>query len=203
MYQLPYFTEPDEEVILDFMQKNSFALISGILNEKVVTTHIPIEVEKIDGKIVLSGHIMKGTNHHKAFLENENVLIVFSGAHCYVSASWYEKKAVASTWNYMDVQVQGKIKFTDTKGTLEIIEKITDKYEGLESEATFKSMSSDYLLKNVEAIIGFYIEVVSVENTFKLSQNKNLYIRKNIIANLEKLGDVNSKMIAEEMKKRL
>lgn len=36
-------------------------------------------------------------------------LVIFTGPHCYVSASWYVTKNVASTWNYMDVHAKGKI----------------------------------------------------------------------------------------------
>ena len=38
--------------------------------------------------------MMKNTDHHKAFAQNENVLVIFTGPHCYVSASWYVKKEV-------------------------------------------------------------------------------------------------------------
>ena len=129
MYKLPYFTETDEEKVFEFMQKNTFSLITGIYKDFPVATHVPLEVKRKNGKIIFTGHIMKGTDHHKAFLENENVLVIFSGPHCYVSASWYVKKNVASTWNYMDVHAKGKIRFTDEEETKKIIEDITNKYE--------------------------------------------------------------------------
>ncbi len=129
MYKFPYFTEPDEEKIFAFMQKNTFSLITGIYDNFPVATHVPLEVKRQNDKIIFTGHIMKGTDHYKAFLENENVLVIFSGPHCYVSASWYVTKNVASTWNYMDVHAKGKIRFTDDEETKKIIEDITNKYE--------------------------------------------------------------------------
>lgn len=113
MYKLPYFTDTDDQKFVEMMQKNPFAFITGILNGFPVATHIPLQVEKQNATLILTGHIMTGTDHHKAFLQNENVLVIFTGPHCYVSASWYVKKNVASTWNYMDVQIKGKVKFTD------------------------------------------------------------------------------------------
>ena len=56
---------------------------------------------------------MNETDHYKTFLKNENVLVIFNGPHCYVSASWYVKKNIASTWNYMTVHAKGKLKLTD------------------------------------------------------------------------------------------
>ena len=113
MYKTSYFTETDDKKIFDFMQKNPFAIIAGIQDDFPVSTHIPMEVKKINDKIILRGHIMKNSDHYRAFSLNENVLVIFTGPHCYVSASWYVTKNAASTWNYMDVHARGKIKFTD------------------------------------------------------------------------------------------
>ena len=56
---------------------------------------------------------MKKQDHTNAFLKNPDALVVFSGAHTYVSASWYENKQIASTWNYQSVQASGMIHFQD------------------------------------------------------------------------------------------
>ena len=49
MYKFPYFTEPDEEKVFEFMQKNPFAIITGIHNNFPVATHVPLEIKK-EGK---------------------------------------------------------------------------------------------------------------------------------------------------------
>lgn len=203
MYKFPYFTETDEEEVFAFMQKTTFALITGIYNNALVATHVPLEVKKINNKLIFTGHIMKGTDHHKAFLQNENVLVIFSGPNCYVSASWYVNKNVASTWNYMDVHAKGKIKFTSHAETKKIIENITDKYEQPKSEAAFNKLPIEYVEKLSKAIVGFNIEVLSIDNVFKLSQNHEEVTRKQIIEHLKILNDYNSNGIAKEMEKRL
>jgi transcriptional regulator len=203
MYKLPYFTEKNSEKVFEFMKKNPFAVITGIYNDFPVATHVPLEIKKIGDKIILTGHIMKATDHYKAFSENQNVLVIFSGPHCYISASWYIQKNVASTWNYMDVHAKGKIQFTDEEGTKKIIENITDQYEKSDSAAAFNKLPKDYVERLSTAIAGFNIEVESVENTFKLSQNHDLETRKQIIENLRKLSDHNSLEIANQMEKLL
>ena len=203
MYKLPYFTEKNPEKVFEFMKKNSFAIITGVYSGFPVATHVPLEIKKIDEKIILTGHIMKATDHYKAFLENQNVLVIFSGPHCYVSASWYVKKNVASTWNYMDIHVKVKIQFTDGEGTKKIIENITDQYEKSDSAAAFNKLPKDYVERLSTAIAGFNIEVESVDNTFKLSQNHDPETRRQIIENLRKTGNDNSLQIANEMEKLL
>ena len=203
MYNLPYFTEDNEELVFDFMQKNPFVNIVGYDGAYPVGTHVPVDVKKEEGKIVLTGHVMKHTTHHKAFLQNENVLVIFNGPHCYVSASWYTKKDVASTWNYIDVQAQGKITFHDAEQTKKIIHHLTDKYETSGSEAAFDKLPHEYVDRLVKAITGFTIEISDVENVFKLSQNRDVQSRENIIGKLMETGDAGANAIALEMKKRL
>ena len=202
MYKLPYFTEENEDAVFDFMHKNSFAIITGILEHKPVATHVPLDIKRDGGTIIFTGHMMKNTDHYKAFCQNENVLVIFTGPHCYVSASWYVKKQVASTWNYIDVHAHGKIKFTDEEQTKRIIESLTNKYELPGSPAAFNKLPQDYIDRLVKAIIGFTIEISTVANVFKLSQNHDSKTRESIIENLLDRSDANSNSIAMEMEKR-
>jgi transcriptional regulator len=202
MYSLPYFTEKDADKVIAFMKENSFAIITGSGEQYPAVTQIPLEViVNGDGKIILSGHLMKNTDNHKAFEKNNNVLVIFNGPHCYVSASWYNNPQSASTWNYMTVHAQGTIHFTDDEGTYEAIKSVTNQYEGTDTVAAFNNMSREYIDKMLKAIVGFTIEVATVENVFKLSQNKTTDEQLNIIDQLTRRGDENSKLIAGEMKK--
>jgi transcriptional regulator len=204
MYKIPYFTENELQLVIDFMKQNSFALITGLGKEYPVATQIPLEVEEKEGKVFLSGHLMKKTDHHIAFEANENVLVVFTGAHCYVSASWYANPQTASTWNYMTVHAKGQLKFTDEEGTYEAIKAVTNKYEGKETIAAFNNMPKEYTMQHIKAIVGFTIEVESIENVFKLSQNKTEEEKINIIAKLrERKSNDDDVEIANEIEKRL
>ena len=202
MYRVPYFTEKDLSKIIAFMKEHSFAIITGFGEQYPVATQIPLEVIALeDGKIVLSGHLMKNTDHHKAFVKNESVLVIFNGPHCYLSASWYNNPQTASTWNYITVHAKGKIMFTDDEGTFAAINAVTNKYEGVETAAAFNKMPKEYIMQMLKAIIGFTIEVESVDNVFKLSQNKTDHEQINIIEQLKNKGDENSVKIADEMEK--
>ena len=130
-----------------------------------------------------------------------HVLVIFNGPHCYVSASWYNNPQSASTWNYMTVHAKGKITFTDEEGTFAAIQAVTNKYEGTETAAAFNKMPKEYIMQMLKAIVGFTIEVESVDNVFKLSQNKTSQEQINIIEQLKNKGDENSVKIAYEMEK--
>jgi transcriptional regulator len=204
MYKFDYYTEKDEQKVLDFMKANPFAIITGTGNEFPVATHIPLEtIVDEKGKIFLSGHLMRKTDHHLAFEKNNNVLVIFTGPHCFVSASWYTDPQAGSTWDYMTVHAKGKIIFTDEEGTLKAVKAVSDKFEGTASAGAYDNLPKEYIDRMVKAIVGFRIEVESLDNVFKLSQNRDIESQKNIIEKLKERGDDNSRMIAEGMEQRL
>ncbi len=204
MYKLAHYTENEQQLVIDFIKENSFAIITGFGSTYPVATQIPLELEEKEGRLFLSGHIMKKTDHHIAFEANENVLVIFTGAHCYVSASWYANPQTASTWNYMTVHAKGKIKFANEEGTYEAIKAVTNKYEGTETIAAFNNMPKEYTMQHIKGIVGFTIEVEILENVFKVSQNKTEEEKINIIEKLrERNRNDDDIQIANEIEKRL
>ncbi len=202
MYKFKYFTETDAEKVIAFMKENSFAIITGI-GEYPVATHIPLEIITENESIVFTGHIMRNSDHHKAFVNNENVLVIFNGPHCHVSASWYTNPLVGSTWNYMTVQAKGKISFGDEVYTRKMVEDLTNKYEKSESKAAFNKLPAEYVDRMVKAIAGFTIKVEGLDNVFKLSQNHDEETRHSIVEHLLKSGSDSEKKIAKEILQRM
>lgn len=203
MYKFSYYTEQDQAKVIAFMKENPFALITGIGEIYPVATQIPLAIKLNDGKIFLEGHMMRKTDHHLAFEKNNNVLVLFTGPHCFVSASWYTDPHIGSTWNYMTVHAKGKISFFDEEGTRNAVKALSDKYAGTETTSAFDNLPKEYIDHMVKAIVGFSIEVEEFDNVFKLSQNRDEASQRNIIEQLRKRGDANSVGIANEMEKRL
>ena len=203
MYKFSYYTEPDIEKVTTFMKANAFALITGMGEKYPVATQIPLAIKLIDDKLFLEGHLMRKTDHHLAFEKNDKVLVLFTGPHCFVSASWYSNPSVGSTWNYITVHAKGTITFMNEEGTYNAVKAVSDQYEGTQSAGSFDSLPAAYIDHMMKAIVGFSIEVDHIDNVFKLSQNRDIVSQKNIIEQLKKRGDDHSTMIAEEMELRL
>lgn len=202
MYDLPHFKEPDPQRIHEFMQQHPFAMLIGCLNNKPVATQVPLLIENRNGKTFLKGHIMRNTDHHKALAQNSEVLCVFSGAHTYVSASWYSNPQMASTWNYMSVHARGTLAFLPEEQLLQILKDTTAHFENnIHSPALFEKLPHDYVQRLSKAIIAFEIEVTELEHVFKLSQNRDKESYQNIIAHLQQ-GDAEAQAIADEMQQR-
>ncbi len=203
MYSFSYYKEKDIALVKQFMQANSFALLTGCdANNQPVATQVPLLLEEREGKLFLLGHIQRKSDHHLAFEHNPHVLAIFTGPHTYVSASWYSNPQVASTWNYMAVHAKGGIQFLGEAALLEILTRTTALYENnAGSPALVEKMPVEYVSKMMKAIVGFEIEITHLDNVFKLSQNRDKESYTNIVDKLQEQGG-QAADIAQQMQQR-
>jgi transcriptional regulator len=202
MYNLPYYKEKDAAVVMDFIKQNPFGTLIGVdADQKPVATQIPFLFVEKDGELYLRGHIMKGNDHHKALLSNANVLVLFSGPHCYVSASWYTNPQQGSTWNYITVHAKGELRFLDESELPGLLGELTARFEKTDSAGSYKNIPQDYIDKMVKAISAIEIKVTSMDHVFKLSQSRDRESYENILSKLSE-GDANEQAVAGEMRKR-
>lgn len=205
MYKMPEFTEKDTQTVIEFMHHHPFVMLTGCHNNIPVATQVPVLMEEQeDGTIVLRGHIMRKTDHHLAFEQNSNVLVLFNGPHCYVSASWYSERGIGSTWNYMTVHARGKMQFMDSEHTLQLITDLTHKYEDTRAnpELVEHMRREEYVLPMVKAIVSFEIKLEDIYPLFKLSQNRDDESYKNIVSQLMNGEDIGGISIAGELMQR-
>jgi transcriptional regulator len=190
MYHLKHFKSDSDLEVLAFMKAHPFITLCGVDdNNMPVATHLPVLFEEKDGKIYLLAHAMRKQDHTIAFAQNPNVLAIFSGEHVYVSASWYETKNVASTWNYKAVHAKGVVRFLDDKGLYEVLVKLTNHFEGTtESPAAVKHMDEKYVADNMKAIVAFEIALTDIQHVFKLSQNRQEADKVRIVDALNRSG---------------
>ncbi|MFI5218978.1 MAG: FMN-binding negative transcriptional regulator [Bacteroidia bacterium] len=204
MYDLPYHKEKNEQVIKEFIDQHPFAFLAGCDSEnKPVATQVPVFIEEHDDRKILKGHIMKNTDHHKAFLHNNNVLVVFTGNHTYVSGTWYSNPHTPSTWNYMSVHAKGIIRFLDDTALVDVLRMTTLHFENHNQQSTtiFDNLPSEYTQKLMKAIVAFEIEIKEIDTVFKLSQDRDAKSYDNIIKKLKEQGE-DGQVIAAEMEKR-
>ena len=204
MYNLPYHKEKDPQVIREFIDQYPFAFLTGCNSaNEPVATQIPIFLEEQNGKQFLRGHLMKNTDHHKAFQYNKNVLVVFTGRHTYVSGTWYSNPYSASTWNYMSVQMKGKIQFLNEEALEAVLRKTSLYFENnnFQSTTAFDNLPMEFKQRVVKAIVGFEIEILEMDHVFKLSQDRDYESYINIIQKLQEQG-FDGQVIAAEMQKR-
>ena len=201
MYIPKLYREEDRENILEFLKQNNFPALVTHDGEKPIATHLPVEVvESEDGALTILGHMSRANPQWKRFGEQE-VLLIFQGAHTYISPRWYDHVNVP-TWNYMMAHVYGKVRLVEGDELYSLLSGLVKSHE-TQTSYSLEDLPQDFVQKEMSGVIGFAVDVTRVDAGYKLSQNRNDADYEHIIRKLEERGDEQSAGVANEMRERI
>ena len=198
MYIPKLYREEDREKILKFLKQNNFPALVTYDGEKPIATHLPVEVlENENGSLTILGHMSRANPQWRSFGEQE-VLLIFQGAHTYISPRWYDHVNVP-TWNYMMVHVYGKIRLVEGEKLYSLLSRLVKNHEE-PAAYSLESLPQDFVQKEMNGVVGFAVDVTRIDAGYKLSQNRNDGDHENIIRELKGRGDENSAAVAKSMR---
>lgn len=201
MYIPDIYKNENKAEITNFINENGFAILVNQTNGKLWGTHIPLILERNDsGNEVLVGHISKENPQSEGFENNNEVLVIFSGAHSYISSSWYDHENVP-TWNYLAVHVYGKVHILNFEKSIEHLKKLVDKYESNSKNPVRVEDLSKKTMLQAKGIVAFEIEIEEIQAVKKMSQNRDDKNYKNIISELEKTKNSHEIEVSKVMAK--
>lgn len=162
MYTPKYYRVTDAETIADFLHQHSFAVLVSSDNGLPLATHLPLEfVREANGEQFLYGHVARANPQWRTFQPSQTVLAIFSGAHAYVSARWYNHVNVP-TWNYMAAHVYGRPQIIDDPEELcAILKRLVDRYEATanpQNPYRMESLPQEFLAQEMKGLVGFQIK---------------------------------------------
>ena len=202
MYSPPYNRVEDRREWVDFMRANSFALVVTATGGAPKASHLPVTVADGAGGLVIHSHMAKANPQWQEFFEDE-VLVVFSGPHAYVSPRWYEAVERVPTWNYAAVHAYGKVRVTTDKAVKHASQRRLVAELDPEWLPKFDALGADYIERMLDGIVTFDVEVTRMETRWKLSQNRGRREQELIAAELDKAGDPMLKALAALTRKHL
>lgn len=201
MYIPKHFKVDDEDQIYEFIEKYSFATLYSTHIGEPYATHLPLILKKDEN--ALYGHFAR-PNGQWMDLENQSVLVVFQGPHCYISPSWYEINDAVPTWNYVSIHLYGKVDIIeDEKVIFDSLNEMVNKYEKPDSPYNLKNVDYKYIEGMSKGIVAFKITITKIEAKAKLSQNHPSERQELIIEHLEGSSDQNDLQVAYLMKENL
>ncbi|HZY45234.1 MAG TPA: FMN-binding negative transcriptional regulator [Anaerolineae bacterium] len=202
MYTPTHFRIEDRSVLFDFISKNNFGILVTIDHSTPIATHLPFLIEPDRGERgTLIGHIAKANTQWQSFSSQSEALVIFQGAHTYISPSWYQSQPSVPTWNYATIHAYGVPRIIDdAHATHNMLGGLVNKHEAAFEQPWEMKLPDDYYRQQTNAIVVFEIELMRLEGKFKMSQNRSAEDRSGVIAALEQSGDDNSIEVAHSIK---
>jgi transcriptional regulator len=201
MYTPKLYREDDRQKILSFLQEHDFATLVSYDGERPVASHLLVEVVEENDKLFINGHMSRANPLWKTFENTAEVLVLFQGAHTYISPTWYNHVNVP-TWNYQSIHVYGKPSVITAYGeSYGVLKRLVERYEK-NGHYNMESLPQDFVEKEIKGIVAFQIEVSRMDANYKLSQNRSDEDYWNIVSRLEERTDELSHGVADAMKRQ-
>ena len=177
MYIPKHFQITDTAWCHALMRAQSFAAMITADDAGVpFATHLPILVDPARGPLgTLRGHVARANPHWRYVAAGRPTLVVFAGAHAYVSPSWYATHPSVPTWNYVAVHATGTGTLVeDPEQVKTLLADLVRTYESSGPTAwALEGLAADYLAGMQRGIVAFEIPIERLEGKAKLSQNRD------------------------------
>jgi transcriptional regulator len=202
MYSPTYNQIEDRAEVLAFLRANNFPILVTGTGGVLHASHLPVTVQEEGSQFVLDLHMAKSNAQWKEFFDDE-VMVVFSGPHAYVSPRWYEDRERVPTWNYAAVHAYGVPRMIEERSAKQASQRRL--VESLDPGwlPKFDALRQEYLEAMLDGIVNFSIPVTRLETRWKLSQNRGRREMELIAVQLEKSGDSVERSLAALTRRHL
>jgi transcriptional regulator len=188
MYVPSLFAEDRPEELEAIINSCSLPILVSPLKDaegvRLTATHLPL---MLDGQRLV-GHIARANKQWQLLDTTVESMAIFSGVDGYVSPSFYATKQetgrVVPTWNYEAVHAYGRLEvIQDTSKILEVVTRLTNKYEGIRQKPwKVSDAPDDYVAAQLKNIVALVLHITKLTGVRKLSQNKTPADRAGVIA---------------------
>jgi transcriptional regulator len=170
---------------------------------QLISVFVPVVVD--EDRTTVRAHVARGNPWWRSVEDESDVLGLFVSASAYVSPSYYpsriEDPGVVPTWNYVAVEVRGRLHIhDDTEWLDDQVRDLTSMFEtGRAPQWHVDDAPPEFIERQLKAIVGVTIDVVSIEGKAKLSQNRPAIDHDSV---REHLGDgtLNERNVAARMR---
>ncbi len=202
MYIPKKFLIEEATEIKNFLHNNTFGAFISHVDERITACHIPWHlVETEAGEWLMQAHVARANPQWKALEASPAVMLMFQGAHTYVTSSWYSVES-APTWNYQAVHLYGQARIVSEAELEQMLACLMENYESkMPQPLRYEDISEKTRTSFLQAIVGIEVNITEVQAKYKLSQNRNALDFQHIIDQLEKMPDPQAHGVAHEMKK--
>ena len=153
--------------------------------------------------IVVAGHFARADPQAADIVARRPLMLMFNGAHGYISASWYspEYSLEPSTWNHISVHLHGTPEPLEGEAAFDVMRRTLAHLEWARVEPWFlDSERLQYARRIAPGTMPFRVRAERIEAKAKLSQNKPRAVIERVVENLEREGPHQNLALAAAMR---
>ncbi len=195
MYLPAHFEENRTDLLHAAIRESGLATLVTVGAAGPFASHVPMLLDANRGKHgTLRGHLARPNPQSKDIVAGQPALAIFLGPDAYISPAWYATKKengkVVPTWNFVAIHASGPIRFFDDAETLlPLVTELTQKFESKRAEPwAVSDAPADYIQGMLRGIVGFEIEIATLEGKWKMSQNRPAADRTGTVEGLHREG---------------
>lgn len=205
MHVPDHFAETRLDELHRIMREHPFGLLVTHTGAGLGADHLPFVLDVDRGAFgTLIFHVARANPVWRALDDGDPALVVFRGAHGYISANWYASRhdtpEQAPTWNYQAVHAHGRVRiFDDPSKAHGMVARLVRQQESAQPQPwKLSDAPPDYVDGELAHVVGMEIEITRLQGQQKLSQNKDGRDFASAMAALEARGETG---LASEMKR--
>ncbi|MXP27588.1 FMN-binding negative transcriptional regulator [Porphyrobacter algicida] len=186
MHPNPLFRSEDRALFETLIDEIGFGMVFLTTPDGPRVAHTPL-LSTEDGAVQF--HLARG-NALTKHLDGANTLVTINGPDGYVSPRWYANRDTVPTWDYVTLELEGRVRRMDTDGLEALLHALILRHEGrIAGEPWQAEDASEKLWRSqLAGIVGFELEVLAWRPTVKLSQKRSPEERETIMTGLESAG---------------
>ena len=180
MYRPEQFRVEDLAQMHALLRARPFAALITAGPSGLYATHLPTVFKDEGEHGVIECHLARANPHWKDIAAGGEALMIFQGAQCYITPSWYPSKVehgkVVPTWNYAIVHAYGRAEVMENKDWLHRhVSELTKQQEQFQTTPwALSDAPQSYIDSMLRGIVGFRFAITRLEGKWKMSQNREL-----------------------------
>jgi transcriptional regulator len=159
---------------ITFARARGFGVLALNADGGPLISHIPFQLSE-DG-VFLEAHLVRSNPILRALAAGPlDAVIAVVGADGYVSPDWYGVEDQVPTWNYVAVHLRGSLRILPQEELGGVLERLSGAMEAKllpKPIWTMDKMGDGVADKMMKMIVPIAMDVVRIDGTWKLSQNK-------------------------------
>ena len=186
MHPNPLFRSDDRASLRKLVGDIGFGMVFMTTSEGPRVAHTPL---LWSGDERLRFHLSRG-NALTPHLDGAEALVTVNGPDGYISPRWYDDRDTVPTWDYIAVELEGRVTGLDESALDAFLYELVELHEArIGGDAWQASEVSEAVWKRqLNGIRGFELEIQTWRPTLKMSQKRNLAERERIAEGLDHAG---------------